>query len=83
MQPSIPRSHTVDSALQQVVKRLDTVRKRINSSAAKEMKADHYEVAQKWMEMGRSVADFTERVVAFAEEWKRLVKATRIVARAR
>jgi hypothetical protein len=46
------------------------------------MKADHYEAAQKWMEMGRSVADFAERLETFAEEWKRLVKATRIVARA-
>ena len=82
MQPSIPNSHTVDSALQGVVKRLETVRKRINSSAAKEMKADHYELAQNWMETGRSVADFAQRLEAFAEEWKRLVKATRIVARA-
>ncbi len=47
------------------------------------MKADRYEVAQKWMEMGRSVADFTQRLETFADEWKRLVKATRIVARAR
>jgi hypothetical protein len=79
----MPRSHAVDSALQQAVKRLDIVRRRVNSFAAKEMKADQYEVAQKWMEMGRSVADFTQRLEAFAEEWKRLVKATRIVARAR
>jgi hypothetical protein len=78
--PSIPNSQAVDSALRRVVKRLTTVRKRINASAAKEMKADHYEGAQKWMEMGRSVADFAERLETFAEEWKRLVKATRIVA---
>lgn len=56
--------------------------KRINSSAAREMKADHYGVAEKWMEMGRSVTDFAQRLEAFSEEWKRLVKATRIVARA-
>ena len=80
MPPSIPNSHTVDSGFQRVVKRLSTLRKRINASAAKEMKADHYEAAQKWMEMGRSVADFAERLEAFAGEWKRLVKATRIVA---
>ena len=83
MAPSIPNSHSVDVAFQRVVKRLGTVRKRINASAAKEMKADDYETAQKWMEMGRSVADFGERLEAFMAEWKRLVKATRIVARAR
>jgi hypothetical protein len=77
---AIPSSQTVNSALRQVAKRLSSVRKRINSSAAKEMKADHYEAAQKWMEMGSSVADFAQRLEAFAEEWKRLVKATRIVA---
>ena len=32
--------------------------------------------------VGRSVADFTKRVAAFADEWKRLVKATRVTARA-
>jgi Mrr N-terminal domain len=79
--PSIPSSHAIDSALRRVVKRLRTLRKRINTSAAKEMKADDYEGAQKWMEMGRSVADYADRMEAFAEEWKRLVKATRIVAR--
>ena len=45
------------------------------------MKADDYEAAQKWMEMGRSVADFADRLDAFVAEWKRLVKATRIMAR--
>ena len=82
MRPSIPTSHLVDSGLGNVTKRLEKVRKRINASAAKEMKADHYEEAKKWMEMGGSVADFAQRLDAFAEEWKRLVKATRIVARA-
>lgn len=82
MPPSIPNCRSVDSAFRRIVKRLGTVRKRINASAAKEMKADHYEPAQKWMEIGRSVADFAERLEAFVAEWKRLVKATRIVARA-
>lgn len=80
MPPSIPNSHSVDTAFRRVVKRLGTLRRRINASAAKEMKADHYDAAQKWMEMGRSVADFAERLEAFFAEWKRLVKATRIVA---
>jgi hypothetical protein len=78
--PSIPNSHSVESDFQRVLKRLGTVRKRINASAAKEMKADHYDLAQKWMEMGRSLADFAERLEAFVAEWRRLVKATRIVA---
>ena len=82
MKPAIPSSHVVDSALGTVSKRLEKVRTRINASAAKEMKADHYEEAKKWMEMGSSVADFAQRLDAFAEEWKRLVKAARIVARA-
>ena len=30
------------------------------------------------MEIGRSVSDFAQRVEAFANEWKRLAKATRI-----
>ena len=46
------------------------------------MKADRYAVAQKWMEMGRSVTDFAQRLDAFGEEWKRLVRAARMVARA-
>jgi hypothetical protein len=79
--PSIPNALSVESAFRRTVKRLATVRKRINASAAKEMKADDYEAAQKWMEMGRSVADFAGRLDAFVAEWKRLVKATRIVAR--
>lgn len=81
MPPSIPNADSVNSAFRRVVKQLGTVRKRINASAAKEMKADDYELAQKWMEMGRSVADFAGRLDAFVAEWRRLVKATRIVAR--
>ncbi len=80
MRPAIPSSQAVDSALQTVAKRLGSARKKINVLAAKEMKADQYESAQKWMEMGRSVADFARRFEAFSKEWKRVVKATRIVA---
>lgn len=80
MPPSVPNSHSIDSAFRQVVKRLGTARKRINVSAARELKADHYEAAEKWMDMGRSVADFADRLDAFVAEWRRLVKATRIAA---
>jgi Mrr N-terminal domain len=81
LSPSIPNSDSVDSAFRRVLKRLGTTRKRINMLAAKEMKADHYDLAEKWMEMGRSVSDFADRMEAFVAEWKRLVKATKIAAR--
>lgn len=46
------------------------------------MKAGEYELAQSWIDVGKAVADFEERASTFAQEWKRLVKATRIAARA-
>lgn len=82
MRPCIPNSSAIDSGFRSLEKRLVVARKKINASAATEMKADEYETAKEWMSVGRSVADFTERVAAFADEWKRLVKATRITARA-
>jgi len=75
---SIPNSTTVDLAFRTVKKRLKQVRKKINAQAAKEMKGGDYSSAQKWMDIGRSVADFAERVDAFGQEWKRLTKATRV-----
>lgn len=80
--PCIPNSSAVDSTFRSLEKRLAVARKKINAAAAAQMKADEYETAQEWMSVGRSVADFSERVTAFADEWKRLVKATRITARA-
>lgn len=82
MQPSIPNANAVDSAFRRLAGRLRNARKKINVAAAKQMKSDKYEAAQNWMEIGRAVADFAERVNAFAGEWKRLTKATRIAARA-
>ena len=82
MQPSIPNSHAISSAFHRLEKRLNNARKKVNAAAAKEMKADDYETAQKWMEVGRSLADFAERVAAFTQEWKRFVKATTIAAKA-
>ena len=78
MKLGVPNSATVDSAFRSVEKRLNTVRKKINSTAAKAMKSGNYGVAQKLMENGRAVAEFTDRVEAFVQEWKRLVKTTRL-----
>lgn len=78
MRPSIPNSAVVDSAFHTLEKRLKRARKKINAQAAREMKSGNYGSAQKWMDVGRSVADFAERVDVFGQEWKRLAKATRI-----
>ncbi|MCI0622672.1 MAG: winged helix-turn-helix domain-containing protein [Acidobacteria bacterium] len=78
MRPSIPNTGAVDSTFRTLEKRLKRARKKINTQAAREMKGGDYGSAQKWMDIGRSVADFAGRVEAFAQEWKRLTKATRI-----
>jgi hypothetical protein len=54
--------------------------KRVNHAAAAETKSGDYASAQKWMEIGRSLAEFSSRAGAYAEEWKRLVRATRLAA---
>jgi hypothetical protein len=82
MRPCIPNSSAIDSGFRSLEKRLVVARRKINAAAAAQMKADEYETAKEWMSVGRSVADFAERVAAFADEWKRLVKAARITARA-
>jgi hypothetical protein len=79
MRVSVPKSSGVESAFRRLVKKLNTCQKQINSSAAGDMKSGNYESAQKWIEVGRSVSDFTGRTTAFASEWKRLVKTTRII----
>src|ERR1700732_3395322 len=79
MKPAIPNSVAVMSAFRTVEKRLKKAQKRINAQAAREMKSGNYGSAQKWMDVGSAVADFAGRSDAFAEEWKRLTKATRIV----
>ena len=78
MRVSIPKSSGVESAFRRLIKKLSTCQKQINSSAAGDMKSGDYESAQKWIEVGRSVSDFTGRTTAFAHEWKRLVKTARI-----
>lgn len=75
---AIPKSEGVQSTFKQLIAKLEGTRKKINSLAAKQMKKDEYDAAEKWMEIGRSVADFGKRARAFAEEWKRLTKATKL-----
>ncbi len=82
MHPSIPKPAGVEAALKKVMKRLKAAQKRVNTIAARDMKSGRYELAQKWMEVGRTVADFADRAEAFADEWKRVVKATKIAAQA-
>lgn len=81
MRPNIPRSGVVNSAFGHLQNRLDGVQKGINAAAAREMKTGKYDDAQEWMGVGRSVAEFAQRVEAFAQEWKRLVKTARLVVR--
>jgi len=82
MRPAIPKPDVVGSSFRALAGRLGKVQKKINAEAAKEMKAGQYEAAQSWMGVGRSLADFAQRVDAFAKEWKTLVRTTRIAARA-
>ena len=81
MRPNIPRSGVVNSAFRLLQNRLDGVQKGINAAAAREMKVGKYDDAQQWMGVGRSVAEFAQRVEAFEQEWKRLVKTARLVVR--
>ena len=78
MKLSIPNAAAVDSAFRTVEKRLRQVRRKINAQAARQMKGGDYSSTQKWMEIGRAVGDYADRVDAFGQEWKRLSKATRI-----
>ena len=80
MRESIPNAKVIDTGFRSLAKRLDGVQRRINARAARCMRAGEYDAVQRWMDIGKSVADFAGRVDAFAGEWKRLVKATRIAA---
>lgn len=80
MREAIPRAQVVESGFRVLEKRLDRTRRRINSEAARCMRAGDYDAVQRWMEVGKTVSDFSARLDAFAKEWKRLVKATRIAA---
>ena len=82
MRPSIPKPSAVDAAFKVLAKRLDAAQKRVNAEAARHLKAGQYETAEKWMEIGRSVSGFVDRVAAFSQEWRHLVRALRIVGKA-
>jgi len=78
MKPGIPKPGPVDGAFKLLAKRFDVVVKKINREAASAMKAGDYDAAQRWMESGRLVADFSSRAAHFSTEWKRLVQAARV-----
>lgn len=80
MKPSIPKPAHVEAAFKAVERRLASVVKRINSEAARSMKAGDYETAKRWMESGKLVAEFGTRAGHFANEWRRLVRAARLVS---
>jgi hypothetical protein len=70
---SIRYSHQVDGAFKQLMKRFDTAKKKINSSAAKRMKSGNYEAATKWMKIGRAFDTFSTRMEGVRQEWQDLV----------
>jgi hypothetical protein len=78
VRPGIPKPTAVDSSFRLLVKRLASARKRINREAAREMKSGDYETAQRWMAVGRTLADFAGRADAYFAEWKTLVRTSRI-----
>lgn len=80
MRESIPRAAIVDTGFRMLAKRIGSVQRSINGQAATCMRAGDYDTVQRWMGVGKNVADFAHRVDAFEQEWKRLVKATRIAA---
>ncbi len=78
MRPGIPKPTAVDSSFRLLTKRLGSAQKRINREAAREMKSGDYETAQKWMAVGRALADFADRAGAYSAEWRTLVRTSRI-----
>ena len=80
MRESIPKAKVIEGGFRALGKRLGSVRRSINAQAARCMRAGEYDAVQRWMEVGKNVADFAHRLDAFGQEWKRLVKATRIAA---
>ncbi|MBI1798638.1 MAG: hypothetical protein HYR73_03005 [Candidatus Eisenbacteria bacterium] len=78
MREAVPKPKIIEAGFRVLAKRLARVQRSINSEAARSMRAGQYEAVQRWMEVGKNVSDFAGRLDAFAEEWKRLVKATRI-----
>src|SRR5437867_8416066 len=80
MRESIPKAKVIDGSFRVLAKRLSSVQRSINTEAARCLRAGEYDAVQRWMEVGKTVADFAGRLDAFGQEWKRLVKATRLAA---
>lgn len=76
MATSIRYSHQVDSAFKQLMKRFETAKKKINSSAAKRMKSGQYEAATKWMDIGRAFDTFSTKIEGVRQEWRDLVTSS-------
>jgi hypothetical protein len=75
---TIPKSQAVNSAFRQLAKRLDAVRKKVNSTGAKRMKSNQYDTARKWMDIGQLVGEFSSRTDILAKEWDQLVESARV-----
>jgi Mrr restriction endonuclease-like protein len=80
MRESVPKAKVIEAGFRVLGRRFGNVRRSISAQAARCMRAGEYDAVQRWMEVGKSVADFADRLDAFGQEWKRLVKATRIAA---
>jgi hypothetical protein len=80
MRLAIPKSPAVDIVFRRLSKRLGLCQSRVGTAAVRGMKRGDFEEAQRWVEIGRAVSDFENRVDAFSQEWRRLVKATKLVA---
>jgi hypothetical protein len=76
MATSIRYSHQVDSAFKQLMKRFETTKKKINSSAAKRMKSGQYEAATQWMQIGRAFDAFSSKIEGVRQEWHELVASS-------
>jgi len=75
MANTIKYSHQIDAAFKQLSKKFETTRKKINSTAAKRLKSGTYDAATKWMEIGKSVEEFSEKIESVRLEWRTLVEA--------
>lgn len=77
MRESIPKAKTIETGFRVLQKRLERAERSINIEAARCMRGGNDEAVKKWMDVRHSVEDFSARLDAFAQEWKRLEKAAR------
>ena len=74
----IPHSEIVKRSLKQVENKLNLVVKKINIEAANHTKRGDYDGAAQWINLAKSVMDYEKRLNAFINEWKTIVKTTKI-----